>query len=131
MPTLDERARDPRALAENDPVLHRLLGSADPCARDAALEELFRAAAPVMEAVAGYYRRRGMLDASESDDVVSTVRVRLLAKLRRLAGGEGEAISTFAGYVARLTYNAVNDVFRGRHPQRAVLKKRLREMAVR
>src|ERR1043165_7726020 len=104
MPTLDERTRDPQGLSENDPVLHRLLESADPSARDAALEELFGAAEPVMKAVAGYYRRRGLLDPADADDVVSAVRVRLFAKLRRLAGGEGDAITTFEGYVARLSY---------------------------
>lgn len=131
MPTLDDRARGPREPRGNDPVLRPLLASAEPCSRDAALEQLFRAAEPVMEAVAGHYRRRGMLDPSEAEDVVSTVRVRLMLKLQRLAAGEGDPIATFDGYVARLAYNAVNDVFRGRHPQRAMLKKRLREIAVR
>ena len=112
MVTLDETARDPRAL-------------------DAALEDLFRRAQPVIDAIVGYYGGRRMLDRSECEDVVSTVRMRLLLKLQRLARGETGAIATYEGYVARLTYNAVNDVFRGRHPERAVLKKRLREIALR
>lgn len=131
MPALDKRARDPHALTENDPLLHPLLESSDPRALDAALEDLFRRAEPVIDAIVGYYRRRTMLDFSECEDVASTVRVRLLLKLQRLARGESEPIATYEGYVARLTYNAVNDVFRGRHPQRAVLKKRLREIALR
>ena len=112
MATLDETARDPHAL-------------------DAALEDLFRRAQPVIDAIVGYYGGRRMLDRSECEDVASTVRMRLLLKLQRLARGETDAIDTYEGYVARLTYNAVNDVFRGRHPERAVLKKRLREIALR
>jgi DNA-directed RNA polymerase specialized sigma24 family protein len=112
MVTLEETARDPRAL-------------------DAALEDLFRRAQPVIDAIVGYYGGRRMLDRSECEDVASTVRMRLLLKLQRLARGETDAIATYEGYVARLTYNAVNDVFRGRHPERAVLKKRLREIALR
>jgi DNA-directed RNA polymerase specialized sigma24 family protein len=131
MPALDKRARDPRALTENDRLLQPLLESSDRRALDAALEDLFRRAQPAIDAVIGHYRRRTMLDFTECEDVASTVRVRLLLKLQRLARGESEPIATYEGYVARLTYNAVNDVFRGRHPQRAVLKKRLREIALR
>src|SRR5437868_10020263 len=86
MATLDETARDPHAL-------------------DAALEDLFRRAQPVIDAIVGYYGGRRMLDRSECEDVASTVRMRLLLKLQRLARGETDAIDTYEGYVARLTYN--------------------------
>ena len=100
-----------------------------PITDETAVEELLETAGETIEAVLRHYTRRGALDAGEAEDVASTIRVSLLTKLQQLARGEGEPIATFDGYVARLTYNAVNDVFRGRGPHRAVLKKRLRELA--
>lgn len=101
-----------------------------PITDETAVEQLLETAGETIDAVLRHYIRRGALDASEAEDVASTIRVSLLTKLQQLARGEGEPIATFTGYVARLTYNAVNDVFRGRGPHRAVLKKRLRELAV-
>jgi hypothetical protein len=128
MPTLDESTPGPSAVAENDPVLRALLQCADACNAEAALEGLVRRAHVVIDSIVGYYRRRNMLDAADGEDITSTVRVRLLQKLR-LVANDGETIATYDGYVARLTYNAVNDVFRGRFPQRVLLKRRLREIA--
>jgi len=91
-----------------------------------AMAGLLARAEPVIESVVGYYRRRAMLDGDECDAVASTVRLRLLVKLRA-----AEEIESFDGYVARLAYNAVNDVFRQRFPARAQLKKRIVDAATR
>jgi DNA-directed RNA polymerase specialized sigma24 family protein len=121
MPTPDETRRGATPPPENDRILHRFLQSADPREVEKALEDLVGRAHPVIDSIVGYYRRRNMLAEPDAEDVASTVRMRLLLKLRRLAAHDAEAIATYDGYVARLTYNAVNDVFRGRLPQRAVL----------
>jgi RNA polymerase sigma factor (sigma-70 family) len=91
---------------------------------EATLEEVLRCAEPVMHSILGHFRRRGMLDTSDCEELASVVRLRLLMRLRR---PEAEAISNIESYAARLTYNAVNDVFRGRHPRRTLLNRRLRE----
>jgi RNA polymerase sigma factor (sigma-70 family) len=115
----------------NDPLLDRLAAARDAHTADAIIEELVQRAQPVIDGVAAYYRRRALLKPDEIDDVVSTVRMRLLMKLRRIAGGERQAIGSFAGYVAALAYNGVNDVFRLRDPERARLKRQLRAAAQR
>jgi hypothetical protein len=127
---LDQRTTSDAALRDNDPVLHPLLSATDSRLYDAAVEELIRKAGVTIDAVLNHYTRRGALNAADAEDVASTVRVSLLTKLDRLARGEGEPIATFEGYVARLAYNAVHDVFRGRGPHRAHIKKRVRAIAV-
>lgn len=115
-------------VAENDPLLHRLLEATSSQEATCAIECLFQTAQPVMLEVIGYYSRRGQLAPYDVDDVLSTVRARLLMKLRQLADAHSGAIGTFAAYVAGLTYNAINDHFRTRNPERAQMKKRLREL---
>src|ERR1041385_6115799 len=110
----------------NDPLLDRLAEASDPAAADAVVEELVARAGPVIDSVAAYYRRRGLLKAHELDDVASTVRVRLLTKLRRIVAGERSEIASFSGYVAALAYNSVNELFRLRDPELARLRRQLR-----
>jgi hypothetical protein len=119
------------SLDANDPLLHRLLTCAeDERAAEEAIVDLVKRAADVIDDVLGYYRRRGMLDWEECDFVASTVRLRLLVKLRQLTGSD-DAIESYEGYVAGLAYNAVCDTFRRRFPERAQLKKRLVDAAAR
>ena len=110
----------------NDPLLDRLAAAPDAATADAIVETLVLRAAPVMESVAAYYRRRGVLAGHDLDDVLSTVRVKLLVKLRRIAAGERHEIGSFDGYVAALAYNGINDTFRMRDPERARFKRQLR-----
>jgi len=61
--------------------------------------------------------------AQDVEDVCSEVVVRLLAVLE-----QGAAISDLPAYVARTSYNACNEYFRRRFPQRHRLKVRLRKV---
>src|SRR5436305_8326601 len=111
----------------------RLLGAlTNASERDAArlIEELLALAQPAIDSVIGYYRRRGLLEAHEVGETVSNIHLALLTKLQRIAG-EAQTIANFEGYVAGLAYNAVNDRFRARHPERARLKRQLRDAAMR
>lgn len=111
----------------------RLLGALTNAGeRDAArlIEELLALAQPAIDSVIGYYRRRGLLEAHEVGETVSNIHLALLTKLQRIAG-ESQTIANFEGYVAGLAYNAVNDLFRARHPERARLKRQLRDAAMR
>ena len=116
-------------LQANDGVLHPLLEAADDRAAEQAIEELIVRAEGIAEQVVAYYRRRSTLAADDADEVLSAVRQRLFLKLRRLRGAPTEAIASFDGYAAGVAYNAVNDRFRQRYPERTRLKKRLREIA--
>lgn len=116
-------------LQANDRVLHPLLEAADERAAERAIEELIVRAQGVAGQVVGYYRRRSMLSGDDADEILSAVRHRLFMKLRRLGDSPSEAMASFDGYVAGVTYNAVNDLFRQRYPERTRLKKRLREIA--
>jgi len=111
----------------------RLLGAlTNASERDAArlIEELLALAQPTIDSVIAYYRRRGLLEAHEVGETVSNIHLALLTKLQRIAG-EAQTIANFEGYVAGLAYNAVNDLFRARHPERARLKRQLRDAAMR
>jgi hypothetical protein len=66
----------------------------------------------------------------DADDVISTVTLRLLRKLR-LLGAERGSIGRFEDYVATLTYNTVYDFLRRRFPRRSQLKNRLRYLLTR
>ena len=92
---------------------------------DAAIERLLTEMRPVTEKILARYRRTG-LSAEDVDDITATVHLKLLEKLRGVVHSDDESIRTLDSYVARLTYNAVNDHMRRRFPERARLKARLR-----
>jgi len=112
-------------LQANDRALHPLLEAADEAAAERAMEALITRAEGVAGQVVAYYRRRSMIGADDADEILSAVRNRLFLKLRRVRGAESEAIASFDGYVAGAAYNAVNDLFRQRDPERA--RRRLTE----
>ncbi|HEY6136252.1 MAG TPA: hypothetical protein VI670_00640 [Thermoanaerobaculia bacterium] len=114
-------------LQANDRVLHPLIEAADDGAATRAMETLITRAEGVAGQVVAYYRRRSMIGADDADEILSAVRNRLFLKLRRVRGAESEAIASFDGYVAGATYNAINDLFRQRDPERA--RRRLMEAA--
>ncbi|HEX2061797.1 MAG TPA: hypothetical protein VHK90_13745 [Thermoanaerobaculia bacterium] len=70
------------------------------------------------------YGQYQALRPEDAEDIVATVALRLVARLR--AGSQDDPILQFDDYVARLTFNAINDHFRRRFPQRARLKNRVR-----
>jgi hypothetical protein len=96
--------------------------------RDLEIERLVvDVARPVIRRVLlRYTRANAVLQPHEADDVEATVTLRLVAKLHAAAADPSEAVARLEDYVARLTYNAVNDVLRVRHPERTRFKNRLR-----
>jgi RNA polymerase sigma factor (sigma-70 family) len=70
------------------------------------------------------YTRFKSLRPEDSEDIVSTVCLRLMVRLR--SASPETSILQLEDYVSRLTFNALNDHFRRRFPQRARLKNRVR-----
>lgn len=71
-------------------------------------------------------RYPSVLGEADAEDIAATIDLRVLEKLRRVRDGSGGAVEDFAGYVAMMAYNAVNDFLRARHPRRTRLKTRTR-----
>lgn len=79
----------------------------------------------IRQIMARFFGARGALPYQDADDVAATVTLRLLHKLQQ-AGPDDEAIQNFEKYVARLTYNTINDQLRTRFPERTRHKNRVR-----
>ena len=62
----------------------------------------------------------------EAEDIAAIVTLRVLRRLQNIAFDVEEAIASLADFTATLTYNAIYDVFRNRHPERARLRNRIR-----
>lgn len=119
-------------LTRNDPLLIPFIEAADERLRLEQVETLvIKHAAPLIRRiVARCARSDRALREQDADDVISTVTLRLVRKLRFLVG-EREAIGRFDDYVATLTYNTVYDFLRRRFPERSRLKNRLRYVLTR
>ncbi|HKS23697.1 MAG TPA: sigma-70 family RNA polymerase sigma factor [Thermoanaerobaculia bacterium] len=109
-------------LQANDRALHPLLEAADENAAERAMETLIARAEGVAGQVVAYYRRRSLIGPDDADEILSAVRNRLFLKLRRVRGAASQGIASFDGYVAGVAYNAVNDLFRQRHPDRRTVE---------
>ncbi len=82
-------------------------------------------AQPLAERIlARYSRTEGTVRPHDAEDILSTVNMRVVRKLR----SEEDAVRDLPDYVATLTYNAIHDHFRRRYPERTRLKNRLRYM---
>jgi RNA polymerase sigma factor (sigma-70 family) len=116
----------------NDPLLTPFLEAADDRGRLEHVETLvLEHAAPLIKRiVARCARSDRVLREQDADDVISTVTLRLVRKLRFLVAEQG-AIGRFEDYVATLTYNTVYDFLRRRFPERSRLKNRLRYVLTR
>ncbi|HEX6097410.1 MAG TPA: hypothetical protein VF432_13865 [Thermoanaerobaculia bacterium] len=113
--------------AENDPLLEPYLAAADEPSRERALAELVGArAGTIARQVIARFGPADVLTRDDADDVVATVHLRLLRKLRALLLFEGETLRELEGYVVTLTYNAIYDLLRRRFPERTRLKNRIR-----
>src|SRR5437763_8067208 len=114
-------------LTRNDPLLAEFLDAADDGARGQQVEALVvdHATPLIRRIVARCARSDRHLREQDTDDVVATVTLRLIGKLR-LLGTEQGSIRQFEDYVATLTYNTVYDFLRRRFPERSRLKNRLR-----
>ena len=112
------------SVALGDARLERIIQAHD-SELDAEIERVLNAMRPVTEKILSHYPR-SVLPLEDIDDIAATVDLRLLEKLRGVARAEHESIQSLDSYVAKLTYNAVNDHLRMRFPRRAHLKARLR-----
>ncbi|HEY6141075.1 MAG TPA: hypothetical protein VI670_25240 [Thermoanaerobaculia bacterium] len=84
-------------------------------------------ARPIAEGVTRRFIRSGeLLSEHDAQDVVATVMLRLIERLRKAERVPEAAIVSVTDYVATLTFNAVNDHFRARYPERSRLRNRIR-----
>jgi hypothetical protein len=119
---MDPKNRE-RSFVLGDVRLERIARAHD-SELDTAIEQVLTAMRPVTEKILSSYRH-SVMSPEDFDDIAATVHLKLLEKLR-VVGSEEESIQSLDSYVARLTYNAVNDHMRRRFPERAHLKARLR-----
>jgi RNA polymerase sigma factor (sigma-70 family) len=119
-------------LTRNDPLLEPLIAATDDQVRSRHVETLVvEYAGPLIrKIVARCARSDRQLREQDAEDVIATVTLRLVRKLRRL-GSESDTIRQFQDYVATLTYNTVYDFLRRRFPERSRLKNRLRYVLTR
>jgi hypothetical protein len=114
-------------LTRNDPLLAPLIAATDDSVRIQHMETLVvEYARPLIRRIVSRCARSDrQLREQDADDVMATVTLRLIRKLR-LLGNESGSIRQFEDYVATLTYNTVYDSLRRRFPERNRLKNRLR-----
>jgi hypothetical protein len=112
----------------SDPILIPLIGASDDECRQQELEVLLvEHARPTIESVIGRFAKGDSLvgrDATE--EIASTVTLRLIRKLQSMSDVEDEVIRDFESYVATLTYRTIYDFMRERFPERTRLKNRIR-----
>lgn len=108
----------------NDPRLGALIESGG---AEAEIERLLvEVALPVIRRIVARHVRRTSDAERDAADLESTINLRLLHKLRRVAASRGAAIQNLDSYVATLSYNVINDDLRRRYPERTRLKSRVR-----
>ncbi|HEV7242235.1 MAG TPA: hypothetical protein VGQ36_23595 [Thermoanaerobaculia bacterium] len=117
-----------RLASSSDPLLRTLICADDAAARDRELERLIVVVTqPLTKRIVSRYKRLdGMISAEDAEDVVASINLRVVRKLRAVTESEEESVQNLSDYVATLTYNAVNDYLRRRYPQRTRLSNRLR-----
>jgi RNA polymerase sigma factor (sigma-70 family) len=116
-------------VALNDRRLERYLRAEDSDAEGELERLIVEDVRPVVAGIVSRYTRSGaLLRAEDADDVIATINLRLVQKLRDVGRDPSEAIQNLRSYVASLTYHAVSDFLRKRFPERARLKKRIRYM---
>ena len=112
-------------MALRDSALAVLLDAPTDASRDAALERLLLDARSISRKI--IVRARGaIVPVEDLDDVVATIDLRLVRRLRRISAGEAEPIASFSDFVATVAYNTIYDFARCRFPQRVRLRNRLR-----
>lgn len=119
-------------VSRNDPLLAPLIEAPDEEARQRALETIvLEHVAPTARRVLGRFRApHSQLTPADVEDVMATVHLRVVGKLRAVLAFEEEAVERLEDYVATLAYNAVYDFLRRRAPARLRLKNRLRYLLI-
>jgi hypothetical protein len=112
----------------NDPLLGPLIDAEDETAREAAIDALIsRFVKPLIDSMIARFRRNeAILKPEDLEELTSIVALRVVLKLRATALFEDHAIAALEDYVATMSYHALHDLRRQRHPERYRLKKNLR-----
>jgi RNA polymerase sigma factor (sigma-70 family) len=114
-------------LSLNDRRLAAYLTATDDAARNLELERILagdvqkRARALLAE----YFDSDWPIEPNDADDIVSTVTLRVLRKLRAASIFEEESIQNLEAYVTTVTKNSMRDLMRRRSPERTRMKSRL------
>jgi hypothetical protein len=112
-------------LARSDRALAPLLLATDECARTTALEVLLTTQVqPLVNRILSRYQRS--LSPADTEDLASSVALRLVRRLRQTDDLAQRPIADIDGYAAKLTYNVIYDLMRSRYPETAKLRTRLR-----
>lgn len=107
-----------------DPQLEELVAARDETARAVAIERLLTEVAdPVIRR--SLFHRLGARE-PELEDIRGGVMLRLVRKLDEMQRGAADPISSFADYVAIVTFHAADDFLRRKQPQRTLLANRIR-----
>lgn len=109
---------------QSDPLLQPLIEAEEGEARDAAIASIVARARDVAWRVAR--RFQGQLNEDDAADVVATVSLRVVRRLRDVCGGASPHILSIDDFAATLTYNAAYDFLRRRYPEKTRHKNRLR-----
>ena len=117
-----------RLLELNDRLLRPLITAETDQRRSEEVERvLVDVAVPVARRVIERFSlEEWRIDADEREDIVSSIAIRVLQKLRVVAFFEEEAIERFADYVEVLAQHSIYDYLRKRFPARSRLRNRLR-----
>ena len=100
-------------------------GNSNPC--DPRTEGLLIARARAMIGrILSRYSGQGAVPAQDADDIGGIVELRLIEKLRRSGPSGNDFVRDIDAYVATVTYNAIHDHLRSRHPNKTRLRNRLR-----
>jgi len=120
-------------IALNDPLLRPLIDGPDERSRQREIERLVVSIArPIIDRVlVRHFARMIMISGEDADDVVATVMVRLMGKLRLVTGSIDAAIRNFDDYVSEVAHHAARDIVRTRFPARTRLENRLRYVLTR
>jgi len=99
----------------------------EPSKRERTIEYLIRLARTWSEELVHEHSSSyGVASEADAEDIVATVSTHILRRFRSSPRLPKEAIDDYRSYVSILTWNALNDHFRSRHPERARLRNRLR-----
>jgi hypothetical protein len=117
----------------NDPLLGPLIDAQDETAREAAIAAVITAfVKPLIDSMIARFRRNEpVLRPQDLEELTSIVALRVVLKLRATALFEDHTIASLEDYVATMSYHALHDLRRQRHPERYRLKKNLRYLLTR
>lgn len=115
-------------LSLNDPAVRSYITAPNEESQQRELGDLVERAREITGRVLSSYWRSEPALADDLADLTAGVMLRIVHKLHAARKCTDEAVHHFDDYVARLTYNAVNDFRRRRYPERNRLKRRIRHV---